>query len=489
MNLKLKKTDLIAGKRIAYLTPATAEKLNLSIGEKVEISSNGTKILATLDLTNKLVKNSEIALSDFIQTKLKSSQVVSVFPALKPESIQFIMKKLQGRKLTKKEISLIISDLVSGALTEVEVAYFVSGVYQHGLSLEETINLTEAMAKSGKSLHWKSNKIVDKHSIGGVAGNRTTPIVVSICSSLGLIMPKTSSRAITSASGTADVMETITQVSLSPEKLKSVVKKTNACLAWGGSLDLAPADDLLIRVERALNLDPEAQLIASIMSKKLSVGSKYVLIDIPFGQGAKVSKSQAKKLKNKFIEVAKHFKLHIQVVLTPGNQPIGNGIGPVLEMIDVLNVLKQSPDKPTDLEEKSIFLAAKILEMTGKAKKGSGFALASNALRSGLALNKFNEIISAQGKKAFSPELGKFQYIVKAQRQGKIVEIDNKKINFLARLLGCPSDKRSGIYLNGHINDRVKKNQAVLTFYAESKKKLLQAKSFLKSSNPLEIKM
>ena len=113
------------------------------------------------------------------------------------------------------------------------------------------------------------------------------------------------------------------------------------------------ADDKLIRVERLLNLDPQSQLIASIMSKKLAVGSKFILIDIPFGEGAKVTKSQALVLKKKFKGIAKHFKLHVEIILTDGSQPIGNGIGPLLEAEDVMAVLRNDPLAPEDLRKKS----------------------------------------------------------------------------------------------------------------------------------------
>src|SRR3989344_4496891 len=177
------------------------------------------------------------------------------------------------------------------------------------------------MCESGKVISWGNREVADKHSIGGIPNNRTTPIVVSICASHGILMPKTSSRAITSAAGTADVVEVLANVELSDKELKKVVLKTNACLVWGGSLGLAPADDKLIKIERALNLDPESQLLASILSKKLAAGSKFVLIDIPYGHGAKVSREEAAKLGRRFISLARKFRIKIKVVLTDGSHP------------------------------------------------------------------------------------------------------------------------------------------------------------------------
>jgi len=303
-----------------------------------------------------------------------------------------------------------------------------------------------------------------------------------------LIMPKTSSRAITSAAGTADTIEIIAKVEFSISELYEIIRKTNACLVWGGSLGLAPADDKIIQIERILNLDPEPQLLASILAKKLSVGSKYVLIDIPYGKSAKVSKTGALKLKRKFEKIARDFNLKLKCILTDGSQPIGNGIGPVLEIQDILAVLRQEENRPLDLEKKSLKLSAMILEMTGKAKKAKGIVLAKKILESGEAFEKFKEIIEAQGGHLNHLPLGKFSHELRAEKSGKIIEIDNKKINLLARILGSPADKGSGIYLHNHKNQKIKKHSVLLTFYAESKDKLEEALRFYKKLIPVRIK-
>lgn len=489
MKLKLKKLRLGAGRPVAFINEEFAKILNVHIGDRVEISSGKGKIIAIVDIVKSLLGKSQIGLSDEVTNylRLKSGELVDVRLALETKSTRFIAKKLNGAELTREEIFAIINDIVNNSLTEAEVAYFVSGVYENGMSLKETIHLTEAMYKTGKVLSWHSKEIVDKHSIGGIAGNRTTPIIVPICASAGIIMPKTSSRAITSASGTADVIETIANVDLQSSKLKEVVRKTGACLAWGGSLGLAPSDDKLIRVERLLNIDPESQLIASIMAKKLAVGSKDILIDIPFGRNAKVSREKALKLKKMFLEVAKHFKLKMKVVLTDGSQPIGNGVGPVLEMIDVIKVLKREKGYPKDLEEKSLFLAGEIFEMVGKVDKGMGFKLAEEILNSGMAFKKFQEIISAQGRVNGHLKLAKFRYTVKSSGKGKIKEINNKHINYLCRILGCPTDRASGVYIYKHIGSSVDKSEPLITLYAESRRKLNEGITFLSETRPIKI--
>jgi AMP phosphorylase len=488
MKFKFKELSLGAGRPVAFLNEKNARELNVHVGDRIEVSYNGRKLIAIVDVLKKNIKKGEIYLSEEIvdYLRIKNNYFVDAALTIEPKSSILIAKKLRGQALTKKEIYLIVNDMVNNALTEAEIAYFVSGVYENGMTLKETIYLTEAMYKTGEIIKWHTKKIVDKHSIGGIAGNRTTPIVVSICASLGVVMPKTSSRAITSAAGTADVIETLANVDFPVSKLKSIVKKTNACLAWGGSLGLAPVDDKLIRVERLLNLDPESQLIASILAKKLAVGSKYVLIDIPYGKYAKVSLSRAKELQKKFVQIGNHFKLKMKVVLTDGSQPIGNGIGPVLEMQDVVRVLKRE-NPPRDLEKKSIFLSGLILEMAGKAKKGEGEQLAREILYSGRAFRKFEEIISAQGKKFVDLKPANFRHNILSKSRGKILSIDNRAINLLGRILGCPSDKSAGLYLHRHNYDIVKKGEPILTFYSESDKKLREAVRFFNESNPIRI--
>lgn len=489
MKLKLKEMSLGAGRPVAFINEANAGELNIHVGDRIEIAYNGGKIIAIVDVVRKFINKGEVVLSEEITNylKLKNGSVVDVSLALEPKSTLYIAKKLVGGSLNKKEIDCIVADIANNALTEAEISYFVAGVYEHGMSLEETINLTDAMYRTGEIIKWKEKIIVDKHSIGGIAGNRTTPIVVSICASLGIVMPKTSSRAITSAAGTADVIETLANVDFPVQELKKIVNKTGACLAWGGSLGLAPADDKLIRVERLLNLDPESQLIASILAKKLAVGSKYVLIDIPHGIHAKVTLAKAKILREKFIKVGRHFGLKLNVILTDGSQPIGNGIGPVLEMQDVIRVLKHE-NSPRDLEQKSVHLAGIIIEMVGKAKKGHGEEVAREVLYSGRAFRKFNEIISAQGRKFIDLKPAKFKHEIKSPKNGKIISTDNRCINLLGRILGCPADKSAGLYLHRHNSDSVKKGEAVVTMYSESSKKLEEAVKFFKESRPIAIK-
>jgi AMP phosphorylase len=491
MKLKVKILKLMAGRPVAILHKKTADKISVNIDDRITLNKDSKKIISIVDIATGLLKKDEIAVSNEIvkALKLREDELIDINIAPHPESINLIYKKLKCHPLNEKELKKIISDIVKNALTEPEIAYFVSAMYKCGMSIEEVKYLIKATIDTGKKLKLRG-KIADKHGIGGIAGNRTTPIIVAICASAGLTIPKTSSRAITSAAGTADVIEAVAKVEFSIPQLYKIIKKTKACIVWGGSLGLAPADDKIIQIERLLNLDPEPQLLASILSKKLSVGSEYVLIDIPYGKSAKVLKNKALHLKKRFEKLARYFNLNIKCVLTDGSQPIGNGIGPVLEIRDLLAILRQEPNRPLDLEKKSLMLAALLLEMTGKAKKRKSKEMAKKILQSGKAFKKFQEIIKAQGGSLSNGKLklGSFSKEIKASRTGRIMEIDNKKINFLARLLGCPADKRAGIYLYKHKNSKVKKGTTLMTFYAESEEKLKEALVFHKKIKPIKIK-
>lgn len=490
MKLKIKNFNWLAGKPVVILNDKTAQKMNIFVDDRVEISGE-KKIYAVVDIFPKLVKENEIGVSHELGKILKLKNKVSVeVSASEMSNASFLIKKkLNGKKLDSKELEYLIAEIVNNNLTAAEIAFFTAAQKLNGMTMKETTNLTKAMIKTGAELKFRGKYIADKHCIGGIAGNRTTPISVAICATVGLTIPKTSSRAITSASGTADVIETMSKVEIPLDRIKETVSKTGACLAWGGSLGLAPSDDKIIQVERLLNLDVEPQLLASIMSKKLSAGSKYILIDIPYGRGAKVSSIQrAKKLGEKFEKIGKSFKVKIKVVYTNGSQPIGNGFGPVLEMLDVLSVLQGGG--PEDLKKKSLFLAIELIKLCGikDAKKK-----AEEALSSGKAYEKFREIINMQNghknfdKKVKELKLAKFKKIIRAPRGGNITIISNKGINSLCRVLGTPETISAGAYLHKHIG-KVKKGEQLLTLYSESKTKLRDAMKFYKEFKPIEIK-
>lgn len=482
MRLKIKFLKLRAGVPVAMLNEETASELGIKTRDRISIETSSREMNTLVDTVGKFVGKNEIVVSAEIRKrlKLKKNQKVDVNLAFPPKSLSFIKKKLENKPLSQKQIKEIISDIVKNSLSESEVALFISSLHKYGMSLDETVFLTKAILETGKKLNLKNKIIVDKHSIGGIPG-RVTPVVVSICTAAGLIMPKTSSRAITTPSGTADAMETIAKVDFKMKNLKPIVKKTNGFIVWGGGWGMTPADNKIIQVEKMLKMDSESQLLASIMAKKLAVGSNHVLIHIPYGKSAKVDKRKAVLLAKKFQQLAKRFKIKLEYILTENKGPVGNGVGPALEILDAIKVLKRE-DKCNLLEEKSILVSGKLLELAKKAKKGKGEEMAREILDSGKAFKKFKQIVKAQkGTLNFEKiKLAKYKKHIFAQKSGTIKEINNKKINNLARLAGCPSDKGAGIYLYAHAKTKVKKGDKLLTIYSESQHRLRQAVAFYK---------
>ncbi len=491
MELKIKLLDWSAGLPVAMLDEDTAKKLGVHTKDRILIETlgkNPKKFFTIIDTIKKFIGKNEIAISSELKERLglKQGKKVKVSLAGTSRSLIYIKKKLNNQKLTQKEIDKIIIDIVNNSLSEAEIALFVSAMYKSGMDMDEVVYLIKAISKTGNQIQFKEKLVVDKHSIGGIPGNRTTPIIVAICATAGLLMPKTSSRAITSAAGTADVIETIAKVEFSAKALKKIVKKTNGCIVWGGALGMVPADSKIIRIERILKIDPQSQLLASIMSKKLATGSKYILIDIPYGKTAKVNKQQALELKEKFEYLGKVFKKKLKVILIEANEPMGNGVGPALELIDVINVLNPEAQGPKDLEQKSVFLAGQLLEMTGKAKSNQGAKMAQQILDSGKAFEKFKEIIKAQKGSLKKIHLGKFNKTITAKKPAIVREINNKKINSLARVAGCPVDKLAGLYIYVSTKDKVKKGDKILTIYSESHSRLRGAAKFYKRNSPIK---
>lgn len=492
MKLVVKDMDIATGGiLIVILNEKDAEKLDLHHEDRIRIRKDSRETVAVVDIaeSEKAVPVGEIGLFEESLDKLnaKDMDIVQIKLEKKPDSLKFIKKKLDGKQLNYSEIKKIVEDIVNNRLTAIEITYFISASYTHGLSEKETVALTKAMIETGDLLKLDKYPVFDKHCIGGVAGNRTTMVVVPILAAAGLTIPKTSSRSITSPAGTADTMEVLADVSLSLDRIRNIVNKTNGCIVWGGAVNLAPADDKIIKVENPLSIDSEGNLLASILAKKGSVSSTHVLIDIPIGKGAKIQKKEeALHLKKEFEKIGKGLGMKIKTVITDGSQPIGNGIGPILEARDVLYVLMNSPFAPLDLRKKCLMLAEEMLVMAGKNKN-----LAKEMLDSGKAYDKMVEIIKAQGEKFILPALlhpGKYSYDVVSPKKGKLIHIDNSSISKIARIAGAPSDKGAGIFLHKHKHDPVEKGERIFTIYAESEQKLKFAVEIMKEIDGIVVK-
>lgn len=439
---------------------------------RILVSTSNQSIIATVDVVfSDILHTNEASLSESAWNKLgaKEGDFITVSHIAPLISFRHVRSKIYGNEIDAQGFQEIISDIVLGKYANIHISSFITACSGNNLNLNEIIYLTQSMIKTGEEIHWQYPMVMDKHSIGGLPGNRTTPIVVSIVATAGLIIPKTSSRSITSPAGTADTVEVMTTVDLSIAKIREVVDREGGCLAWGGSLGLSPADDIIIRVERTLDLDPESQMIASVLSKKAAIGATHIVIEVPVGPSAKIRSDQTfLKLKEYFIHVGKALGLEVAILRTDGSQPIGRGIGPALEAKDILSVLNNEKDAPADLKNKSITIAGALIEFGNKAPLGKGEALAKKILENGSALKKFIAICEAQGGFKI-PSINGYTHDIVSTQSGKVIWIDNRNLAMIAKLAGAPQDPSAGIEFFAKLGTHVEKGQLLYRIHAESK--------------------
>jgi thymidine phosphorylase len=401
------------------------------------------------------------------------------------ESLRWVRRRVFGNDLDQSAFNEILRDVVAGRYSDVHLSAFITAGAAFPFTDDETFALTRAMAEAGSQLKWGGSLIVDKHSVGGLPGNRTTPIVVAIAAACGVKIPKTSSRAITSPAGTADAMATVTKVDIDIPTIRKVVENEGGCLAWGGGLNLSPADDIFIGVERQLDVDPEGQLIASVLSKKIAAGANRVVLDIPVGPTAKLrSREAADRMAARIVDIAGRFGVEATCSISDGSQPVGRSIGPALEMIDVLAVLRREPDAPLDLRDRALHLAAAVLEIGEKANIGDGRMMAEAALEDGRAYRKFEAICRAQGR-FHEPPRAHLQCTVSATASATLMEMDNRKIAQVAKLAGAPDSPAAGIRLHVRQGDMVVDGQPLMTIHADTEAELSYALTYASGTSDM----
>ncbi len=492
VKLKAKIIDVEAGLNVALLNEKYGEQIDFDVSDRAKLSVGRKTVVAMVDHSKKLVNPGEVGLFADVAHALgaRNGQLIEMNLAPRPASLDFIRKKLDGGTLAESEVKSIISDLMAEQLSSAESAAFVSSVYINGLNTDETVFLTNAILNTGGRLKPKRKPVVSEHSIGGVAGDRSSMMVVPLVASLGLTIPKTATRAISSACGSADAMEIFARVNLNVREAERVVNKTGGCLIWGGAVNIAAADDKLIKIRNPLRLDPQPLLLASILAKKKAEGARFVVLDIPVGRGAKIQGvEEARELANAFETLAKHLEMEWSCVITDGSEPAMNCVGPALEARRVLELLQGKEESP--LIEKACTMTGVLLAAVKGITRQEGYRIAKLQMTNGKALEKFREIIEAQGGnpdvKPGDVRLAQHSQIVKAAESGVVAHVDNKTLSRVARILGAPSDKTAGIALNVAKNDKVKARQNVATLYSESKEKIVFALEQLRKTPIVEI--
>ena len=489
MILTVRRYDVDSSEYSVMLNTADAAEIGVKDMDRVRMDAKKPLTLM-VEMSDTLVKRGEVLVPFEVldRTGLKAKDTVNVVYSPKPDSVRSIRRKMDAKKLSKDEINEIVFDILDSKLSKIEVSAWLTALYINGMDLEEIANFTSSMVNTGDRIEFDRQPVYDFHSIGGVPGNKITPIVVSIVAAAGLMLPKTSSRAISSACGTSDFVETFCNVELDAQTLKRISEEVGGVLAWGGSMNIAPVDDMVIHIEHPLGINPRAQMLASILSKKMAIGATHLLMDIPTGAGTKVGTiEEAQKYAMDFMSLGDLLGMHVECAITYGDQPIGNAIGPNVEARECIRIL-EGEKHPSSVIEKACDLAGMILEMGGIH---DGAKRARELLDSGAAHKKFMEIVTAQGGrkdlKAEDLRPGRFFHEITSPKSGYVHSINNKDLVAIARSAGAPNDKGAGIILNRKKGQRVETGDVLFTVYADNEAKAARARDSAMKLQPVDI--
>ncbi len=472
------------------------------------------------DLTNELVRPWYIGIMKDTHEKyqINHGDVIWIqYTKTSEISVLAIKKKLLGKKLTEEEVEAIIKDISDNKLSKTMLAYYVATSFLQEEDEDELFWSTKYSAKYGEQLNFGAEKweiIADKHCIGGVPWNETTMILIPIIASLGIKIPKTFSKAITSPAATGECVEVLMGIQNNKQEIYETVEKTWWCLSWGGGLALAPANNAIMEVTYPIAMEPYSKMVSSITAKKYAMGVSHCLIDIPVGDTAKVDQEDADKIAYYFNMLAKKLGMKMKVVFTNADQPIGQGIGAVLQAKEAIAILQNHPSKSESLEVKTIQLASEIIALAGLAEWEQAKNLAREQLKNGKARAKFLEIARVQNSfgententknnKKYSQyyswtleDLTPEKFILAKHSKDIIItsseqedgtmtlkNIDMKKLGSIARTLWCPLDYQAGIYLHHRLGAKLKKWAVLMTLYSNDEFKLEQAVQRLESEN------
>ncbi len=463
----------------------------IGVKENDRVSITGPKsAVALVTCSDTLVDRGKVLMPAPVMERcgVREGDEVEIAYSSKPDSVRSIRRKMDGEKLAREEIDAIVSDILENKLSKIEISAWLTALYINGMDIDEIADFTKAMAHTGDIIKFDRQPVFDFHSFGGVPGNKITPIVVSIVAAAGVMIPKTSSRAISSACGTSDFVETFCNVELDVDTLKRVAEDVGGVFAWGGGMNIAPVDDMVIKIEHPLGINPRAQMLASIMSKKLAISANYLLVDIPMGSGTKVPTiEEARAYSRDLMDLGERLDMHIECAITYADQPVGSAVGPILEARECISILEGSKH-PASVIEKACDCAGIILDMAGIP---GGAAKAREILESGAAHKKFMEIVVAQGG---NPDLkssdlvpGAFKEDVVAAKSGYVHSIRNKDVVAIAKAAGAPNDKGAGMLIYKKKGQRVEAGEALFTIYADNEAKLRRAREAARKYPPVEI--
>lgn len=490
LELKTKTIDIDARDQMVILNLKDSKEMGATSQDRVNLNHGNKKLTAVVKTSETLVDVGEVGLLKDVCEKLgvEGGESITVKPAGQPESVEHIIEKLQGRELSEHGIREIIQDIVDHRLSDIELSAYVSGTYSQGMNQREIKHLIDAMVETGDTIEFERHPVFDHHSIGGVPGNKITLLIVPIVAAAGMMIPKTSSRAISSAGGTADIFETLANVDLSIGEIKEIAEDVGGTIAWGGAVNLAPSDDIIIRAEYPLRIDPYPQVLASVLAKKKAAGAEYLVMDIPVGPNTKVESIElGRKYARDFVSLGEEIGIETSCALSYGGQPIGNTIGPAIEAKEALMAL-EGKSVPSSLIEKSTTLAGMVLEQ-GEIKDGKEEA--KSILESGKALDKMKEIIDRQGGdpeiSSNEVEIGQYSKDILSKDEGYVDSINNDEMIQIVRAAGGPNSKKAGISLNKKKGDKVDNDEELYTIFSDHESKLKKAVDLANHLKPLKV--
>jgi len=481
---------------IAFLNPNQAMAYGITVHSKVSIIRlDWEEIVADVAFSNRVTIWTIAASAELAKRyKINNLEMVGVcLTEWASITTNAIRKKMKWEPITYEETYSIIKDISENKLDETMMTYYVASSYFYPTSDEETYQTAKAMAECGSMFKYPKWEIIaDKHCIGWVPGNETTMALIPLIASLWIKIPKNFSKSITSPAATWECVNVLMNINFDKEGIEELVKKVNCCLVRGWGLDLAPADDKLIKVQYPLSMQSKAKVVSSIMAKKYAMWVTHSLIDIPVWPTAKVtSMEEAKDWKQRFEIVGKKLWMKMSVQITQANEVIWNWVWAVLQVREVLRILQQHPDRPKDLEDKIIFLGGKLIENIWLVTGKSAMNLARHQLETGAAWNKMKEIIAAQWGNpdidSESLELWKFTYDVVAEKAWKITWMDLHDVNAVCRRLGCPIIDQAWMYIYKKTWSSVKKGDVIATLYAQDEINLNAWIKAIKEKNPFQI--
>lgn len=405
--------------------------------------------------------------------------------------LEIIAKKRDGKELSKEEIEYFIKEYTKGNITDYQAAALVMAIYINKMTIEETTNLTIAMANSGDILDLSEfGIVVDKHSTGGV-GDKITLILMPIMSALGVPVAKMSGRGLGFTGGTADKLESIPgyKTSLTEEEFKRNVKEIGISLITQTG-NLAPADKKLYALRDTISCTDSIPLIASsIMSKKIAAGANKVLLDVTCGNGAFMKKKEdAIELAREMKKIGNLAGKETICIITSMEEPLGLAVGNTIEIIESINALKGNMQQ--DVKEVVLELGSYMLKL---AQKGDNIEENKEkilkCINSNKAYEKFLELVEKQGGDiTYCEDISKFRKAkyeknIISTRSGYIKQIKAEEVGKCACYLGAGRvkkedeiDKEAGILLNKKVGDYVGKGELIATLYTNDISKIDEAK-------------